>query len=46
MINHKQERAQKIWNTYVNGYSKLLCTPVEQFKETSEFAKRHMKKND
>jgi hypothetical protein len=34
MTNHKQERAQKIWNTYVNGYSKLLCTPVEQFDDS------------
>ena len=28
------ERAQKIWDTYVNGYSKLLCTPVEQFDDS------------
>ena len=34
MTNHKQERAQTIWNTYVNGYSKLLCTPVEQFDDS------------
>ena len=24
-------RAQKIWDTYTNGYSELLCTPVEDF---------------
>ena len=34
MTNHKQERAQKIWDTYINGYSKLLCTPVEQFDDS------------
>ena len=31
MTNHKQERAQKIWDTYINGYSKALMTPVENF---------------
>ena len=25
------EKAQKIWETYINGYSELLCTPVENF---------------
>ena len=25
------KRAQKIWDTYINGYSELLCTPVENF---------------
>ena len=25
------KRAQKIWNTYINGYSKALMTPVEDF---------------
>jgi hypothetical protein len=24
-------KAQKIWNTYIEGYSEALCTPVEQF---------------
>ena len=24
-------RAQKVWDTYLNGYSELLCTPVENF---------------
>ncbi len=27
-------KAQKIWNTYREGYAEALCTPVEQF-ETS-----------
>ncbi len=31
MINHKQEQAQKIWDTYINGYSEALMTPVENF---------------
>jgi len=25
------ERAQKIWNTYIEGYSEALMTPVENF---------------
>jgi hypothetical protein len=25
------ERAQKIWDTYINGYSEALMTPVEDF---------------
>jgi hypothetical protein len=25
------ERAQKIWDTYINGYSEALMTPVENF---------------
>jgi hypothetical protein len=25
------ERAQKIWDTYINGYSEALMTPVESF---------------
>ena len=25
------ERAQKIWDTYINGYSEALMTPVERF---------------
>ena len=25
------ERAQKIWNTYIEGYSEALMTPVESF---------------
>ena len=28
---NKKEVAQVIWNTYVDGYSKALMTPVEQF---------------
>lgn len=24
-------QAQEIWNTYIEGYSEALCTPVEQF---------------
>ena len=24
-------RAQKIWDTYINGYSEALMTPVEDF---------------
>jgi hypothetical protein len=30
MIDMKT-KAQKIWNTYKEGYSEALCTPVEQF---------------
>jgi hypothetical protein len=26
-----KERAQKIWDTYINGYSEALMTPVEDF---------------
>ena len=29
-----KKQAQKIWDTYVNGYSELLCTPVEQFDDS------------
>ena len=25
------ERAQKIWDTYIEGYSEALMTPVERF---------------
>jgi hypothetical protein len=25
------DRAQKIWDTYINGYSEALMTPVENF---------------
>ena len=25
------ERAQKIWDTFINGYSEALMTPVEDF---------------
>jgi hypothetical protein len=25
------ERSQKIWDTYINGYSEALMTPVENF---------------
>ena len=25
------ERAQKIWDAYINGYSEALMTPVEIF---------------
>ena len=25
------ERAQKIWNTYIEGYAEALMTPVEDF---------------
>lgn len=24
-------QAEAIWNTYIEGYSEALCTPVEQF---------------
>ena len=30
-MTNKKEVAQAIWNTYVEGYSKALMTPVEQF---------------
>ena len=30
-MTNKKEVAEAIWNTYVNGYSKALMTPVEQF---------------
>jgi hypothetical protein len=30
-MTDKKEVAQAIWNTYVDGYSKALMTPVEQF---------------
>jgi hypothetical protein len=30
-MTNKKEVAQAIWNTYVDGYSKALMTPVEQF---------------
>lgn len=30
-MTNKKEVAQAIWNTYVNGYSEALMTPVEQF---------------
>ena len=30
-MTNKKEVAQKIWNTYVGGYSELLMTPIEQF---------------
>ena len=30
-MTNKKEVAQAIWDTYVNGYSKALMTPVEQF---------------
>ena len=26
-----KEQAQKIWDTYINGYSEALMTPVEDF---------------
>jgi hypothetical protein len=26
-----KEQAQKIWDTYINGYSEALMTPVENF---------------
>ena len=25
------ERAQKVWDTYINGYSEALMSPVENF---------------
>jgi len=30
-MTNKKEVAQAIWNTYVDGYSEALMTPVEQF---------------
>lgn len=30
-MTNKKEVAQAIWNTYLEGYSKALMTPVEQF---------------
>ena len=30
-MTNKKEVAQKIWNTYICGYSELLMTPIEQF---------------
>jgi hypothetical protein len=30
-MTNKKEVAQKIWNTYIGGYSELLMTPIEQF---------------
>ena len=31
IMTDPKEVAQAIWNTYVDGYSKALMTPVEQF---------------
>ena len=30
-MTNKKEVAQAIWNTYVDGYSEALMTPVEEF---------------
>ena len=30
-MDNKKEVAQAIWDTYIDGYSKALMTPVEQF---------------
>ena len=30
-MTNKKEVAQAIWDTYIDGYSKALMTPVEQF---------------
>lgn len=30
-MTNKKEVAEAIWNTYINGYSEALMTPVEQF---------------
>jgi len=31
MLTNKKEVAQKIWDTYCEGYSEALMTPVESF---------------
>jgi ribosomal protein S7 len=31
MMTNKKEVAQKIWDTYCEGYSEALMTPVESF---------------
>jgi hypothetical protein len=31
MNENSKEQAQKIWNTYVEGYAEALMTPVEDF---------------
>lgn len=31
-----ETKAQKIWNTYIEGYSEALCTPVENFDTTMD----------
>ena len=30
-MTNKKEVSQKIWNTYIGGYSELLMTPLELF---------------
>ena len=30
-MTNKKEVAQAIWDTYINGYSEALMTPVENF---------------
>lgn len=30
-MSELSSQAQVIWNTYIEGYSEALCTPVEQF---------------